>query len=123
MHLLITLTQLFPPDGGTFWVIVAILLALAIIVGFWALVKVIQAAEAKPIAGLDKLVGELGRVSQPIAAAEPYQPPMGKVKVFGEIWDATASESLPVNTRIRVVSVDPRTKILTVTAQVVTPQP
>ena len=76
------------------------------VLGF-ILFKIIGAHKAKPLSPMEKLVGEKGRVSLAIEKGEK-----GKVKVFGEVWDATADSPLEANTEITVVAIDtehPRT--------------
>lgn len=50
--------------------------------------------------GNDRLVGLVGRVSEPIRSLQP-----GRVAVDGEIWTASADADLPVGTTVEVVEI------------------
>jgi membrane protein implicated in regulation of membrane protease activity len=86
------------------WTLVLILLFMVLCV--WAIVKISEANEKRALSPQEKLIGELGRVLSPIT---PHQP--GKVKVFGETWDALPensadSEPIAPQTEVRIVGID-----------------
>jgi len=68
------------------WVLTLILIVLVLCI--WAIAKVTEANQHRARTPREKLIGELGRVLSPISATR-----RGKVKVFGETWDAQAVES------------------------------
>jgi membrane-bound serine protease (ClpP class) len=80
--------------------IVAMSVVLGSLTGIF-LWKIMQTHRKKALGPYDKLIGELGRV---VVGIEPGKP--GKVRVYGEIWDAESMESLEPGTEIKVVSLD-----------------
>ena len=62
------------------------------------------------VTGKRALVGETGRVLQPVDGDEP-----GKVIVHGEIWNAVAEADLPVDTDVTVLEVTGRTLLVAAT--------
>ncbi len=77
--------------------ILGIAASVALVTGF-LVKKVFKAYKPKAEDPIQKLLQETGRVVQEI---QPGQ--RGKVKVFGETWDAESDTLLSLNTRIRVV--------------------
>lgn len=100
-------------------------LALLLLVGLvfiglcvWGIGQVLDAFSQPASNPRQKLIGQLGRVTLPIADTQ-----RGKVVVAGEVWDALPSESLGEiqldrDTEIRVMGLDPvDPKVLRVTRQ------
>jgi membrane-bound serine protease (ClpP class) len=71
-----------------------------LISGFFVFVAglVFRAQIAKPTTGSRGLIGEIGIVKQALA-------PEGKVFVHGELWNATSTEPIDENIKVRVVNV------------------
>lgn len=70
------------------------------------ILKGISSMRRKPTTGNEGIVGEIGKVVQPIS-------PEGKVLIHGEYWKAvTISDEIEAGARVRVVSV--RNLVLTV---------
>lgn len=79
-----------------------------------ALRYIVKTYRKKPQGVREKLVGQIGRVTQEIAPDR-----RGKVRVYGEIWTAEAEEALEKGTEIRVEGIHQHdTKVLTVTRHV-----
>ncbi len=78
--------------------------AAATFAGFTLLVSylVVRSQRSKPALGREGLVGKVGEVRQRIA---PDKPP-GKIFVYGEYWNAVASEPIDVGERVVVTRVD-----------------
>jgi membrane-bound serine protease (ClpP class) len=77
-----------------------------VIVGFAGigmfLVRLGVAAQRQPAAtGAPAMIGAIGRTLTPI---EPGQP--GRIATHGEIWQASAAESIPAEARVRILRVD-----------------
>ena len=78
--------------------------AAATFAGFTLLVSylVVRTQRSQPSLGREGLVGKVGEVRKRIA---PDAPP-GKVFVYGEYWNAVASEPLEIGERAEVMRVD-----------------
>lgn len=70
------------------------------------------------VTGKRALVGETGRVLQPIVQEDP-----GKVAVHGEIWNALADTDLPADTTVTVIEVRGRTLLVAATDDDPQPEP
>lgn len=79
---------------------VGVAVLLGSLTGF-LLFKVMKAYRKKSPSPYEKLLGQLGRV-----LVEIHPGHTGKVRVFGEIWDAESAEHLASDTEIQVVAVD-----------------
>jgi membrane-bound serine protease (ClpP class) len=55
----------------------------------------------RPVTGAAAMIGEIGRA---LTAIEPEKP--GRIAVHGEIWQASADESILEGARVRVTRVD-----------------
>ncbi len=77
----------------------------SLLAGFTGLVlwKIMKARRIKAKDPYQKMIGQLGRVT---LAIEPSRP--GKVKVYGETWDAEAEEALSEGVEVKVVEVNPQ---------------
>ncbi|MEA3232909.1 MAG: NfeD family protein, partial [Thermodesulfobacteriota bacterium] len=73
---------------------------LSLVSGFFVIAAglVFRAQKSQPRTGSDGLIGEIGVVSQKID-------PEGKVFVHGELWQASAKESLNEGEKVRIVGV------------------
>ena len=94
-----------------FWWIWMIMAAVFIVgeiftAGFFLLcVWLVIRGQKRPVSsGPAALVGETGRVVHRIGGGQEA----GKVVFHGEVWDAVASEAIPVNARVRVLNVEGR---------------
>lgn len=67
----------------------------------------VRARKRPPITGQEALVGQVGRVRQPLALPASGRPPYeGTVLVVGELWRATADEPLAADERVIVAAVE-----------------
>ncbi len=82
--------------------------ALALI-GLYVAFKTANSLDQKIDEPVDKLIGEVGSVTQAIAAQHP-----GKVLVFGEIWDAEAAVTIDNGKNIKVTGFNKPLKRLVV---------
>ncbi len=89
-----TPTGAIPLPKGVFYT------TLVTVSGFFAAVTYLAAKAqlAKPLTGLEGIVGEVGEVVKEIRGR-------GKVFVQGEIWNAYADEIIPKGTRVKVLEV------------------
>lgn len=78
-----------------------------ILTGLFLLVKIIQSMEWSVKEPVNKLIGEIGSVTEEIAADKP-----GKIMVYGEIWPAVykTQHDTPIDTgkKVKVVSINPQ---------------
>jgi len=99
---------LFDPDQPWARVSLSVMIpAIAVFAGFFLLcIWLVVKGHRRPVTtGRSALVGEHGRVVEPIAGGrEP-----GKVVVHGEIWNALAEAALEPGARIEVIAVEGRT--------------
>lgn len=87
-------------------VVLPVVLGVAAIAVF--LVRLAVAAQRQPpVTGQAAMVGEPGQVLTAITAEG-----IGQVAAHGEIWNATAHESIPVGSRVRVTDVDRLTLVV-----------
>ena len=95
---------LFRTDDAHLGVALGVLVPVVIIVsGFFLAVAslAIRAYQRKPQTGEQGILGEVGRVRQPIRPEAP-----GKVFVHGEIWNARSLEILETGEIVEVVGID-----------------
>ncbi len=71
--------------------------------------KTLRTLRKKSVGPLDKLIGQVGRVT---LAIDPGK--RGKVRVFGEIWDATANVRIEKDMEVRVESLEESLRLLSV---------
>ena len=87
--------------------ILLVLIAILVLLCLWGIVKVAEVFREPSLSPQEKVMHQIGRVLSPVSATIT-----GKVRVYGEIWDALAAnsaepETLPVETEVRVVGIDP----------------
>ncbi len=95
---------LFRTDDAHLGIAWGVLVPVVIVVSgfFLAVVSLaIRAYQRKPQTGAQGILGEVGRVRQPIRPEAP-----GKVFVHGEIWNARSEESLEAGEVVEVVGID-----------------
>jgi membrane-bound serine protease (ClpP class) len=96
-------------DTGAGWARVSmrvLIPSLVVFVGFFLLcIWLVARSQRRPVStGPESLVGETGRVVHAIGGErEP-----GKIVFHGEVWNAVAATPIPLDARVRVVSVEGR---------------
>lgn len=86
------------------WLLVAI--ALVILLCAWAIKKIMDASQQRALTPQEKLIGQLGKALSPISETQT-----GKVRVYGEIWDALPDESagnkeIMPQSEVRITAID-----------------
>ncbi|ASJ04939.1 NfeD family protein [Thermococcus barossii] len=109
--------MLFSGDGGeylvtgeTYSILRIAIIVMAILLGLFFLfgaATVVRAHRKKPEAGMEELVGEVGKVVEDLD-------PEGVVKLHGELWKAESKDGkrIPVGEKVRVVEVKGLTLIV-----------
>jgi membrane-bound serine protease (ClpP class) len=109
--------MLFSGDGGeylvtgeTYSILRIAIIVMAILLGLFFLfgaATVVRAHRKKPEAGMEELVGEVGKVVEDLD-------PEGVVKLHGELWKAESRDGkrIPVGEKVRVVEVKGLTLIV-----------
>jgi membrane-bound serine protease (ClpP class) len=93
---------MFPrtPNGSTVNPLVAILASILVAGFLWfAVRKSVEAASAKPLHNLDRVVGQTGEARTRVEAE-------GSVQVSGELWSAKSEKPIPAGSMIRVLGRD-----------------
>ena len=100
-----------PASGGpTVHPLLAAVVSLLTVGFFWlTLSKTLEAYRTSLAHNLEQLVGKIGEVRTPFD-------PVGSVYVAGELWSATADESIPVGAHVRVAGREGLTLVVELTA-------